>query len=456
MEIRKPTPSVLMLILFMVSAVGCATSEATPDATSIPPIIASTTPIPRSNNTNVPTTTVTSVPTQPPPEHRIAVRVVDGNGEFYDRVTGDRFTPRGNNFIRVDQMESYSGGMMNYHSTFNVDYYDSQVVEDSLRNMHEQGYNTVRVFLNGNCKQNCIGDDAGRLSDAYIANVADFLDKAKTYGIYVLLTTDAEPANRYYISLLDTTWSEDFGGTNTSHLRGGGVLVGKEFWQDFIDALLAQDAPIEAILAYELRNELFFETNAAPLNHSSGVVSTANGKSYDMGSEEDKRRMLEENLVYWIDEIRAAILERDPTALVTIGFFVPQEPNPARQGDPRLVITTPAIWKSQADFIDLHLYPDPGLSMKQYVENFRIQDIQEKPIIMGEFGANKGIYASSVSAANALVNWQVESCKYGFDGWLLWTWDILNDPYFYSALGDGGKIGLALAPANRPDPCLVP
>ena len=84
---------------------------------------------------------------------------MDGVGEFYDRVNGDKFIPRGNNFIRLDQMESYSGEMMDYHSTFNVDYYDPRVVEDSLRNMHEQGYNVVRVFLNGNCKKNCIGDD---------------------------------------------------------------------------------------------------------------------------------------------------------------------------------------------------------------------------------------------------------------------------------------------------------
>jgi endo-1,4-beta-mannosidase len=399
---------------------------------------------------------VTPVPTQPVPEHRIAVRLVDGNGEFYDRLTGHKFVPRGNNFIRVDQMESYSGEMMYYHSTFNLNYYDPQMVEDSLRKMHEQGYNVVRVFLNGNCKQNCIGDDTGGLSDNYIANVADFLNKAKSYDIYVLLATDAEPATQYYINMLDTTWSEDFAPPNNYHLRGGGVLVGKEFWQDFITELLAQNAPTDVIFAYELRNEAFFERNSPPLNHTAGMVSTANGESYDMALEEDRRLMLEENLVYWIDEIRAAILERDPTALVTVGFFVPQEPNPARQGDSRLALTIPAIWKSQADFIDLHPYPDPGLNMKQYVENFGIRDMLEKPIIMGEFGANRGIYASSRSAASALVNWQIESCKYGFDGWLLWTWDILDDPYFYSALEDNGKISLALAPANRPDPCLVP
>lgn len=453
MKNKKMIHSVFGLFLFTMIFLGCTAPKATPVPTSNP-IIASAAPSARP--TDIPTATATTVPTQPPPEHRIAVRVVNGNGEFYDRVNGDTFIPRGNNFIRVDQMESYSGEMMYYHSTFNLNYYDPQAVDDSLRSMHEQGYNVVRVFLNGNCKQNCIGNEAGGLSEAYMANVADFLNKAKAYEIYVLLTTDAEPATKYYIDLLDTTWSEDFAPPNNYHLRGGGILVGKEFWQDFIDALLAQNAPIDAILAYELRNEAFFERNSPPLNHTSGTVSTANGKSYDMGSEEDRQRMLEENLVYWIDEIRAGILERDPTALVTVGFFVPQGPNPARQGDSRLSITAPVIWNSKADFIDLHPYPDPGMTMKQYAENFGIQDMQEKPILMGEFGANRNIYRSSSSAAKILVNWQIESCKYGFDGWLLWTWDIVDDPYFHSALDDGGRISQALAPTNRPDPCLAP
>jgi hypothetical protein len=270
------------------------------------------------------------------------VRTADGVGEFYDRVTGEKFIPRGNNYIRLADQQSTSGEMMFYHSTFNVGLYDPALAEESLRRMHSAGYNVVRVFLNGNCRTDCIGDPAGGLSEAYVANVVDFLRKAKVQEMYVILTTDAEPATPHYIGLLDTTWSEDFGGANTNYLRGGGILVGREFWQDLIEELLRQGAPLDAVLAYALRNELFFETNAPPLSLTSGTVTTADGQSYDMGSAEERQRMVEQNLILWIDQIRAAILERDPTALVTVGFFVPQAErgrSPRFRTDPPLGLT---------------------------------------------------------------------------------------------------------------------
>jgi len=72
----------------------------------------------------------TIVPTpQPPPEHRIGVRVVEGVGEFYDRETGERFVPRGNNYIRLADQQSASGETFFYHSTFNVGLYDPATAE---------------------------------------------------------------------------------------------------------------------------------------------------------------------------------------------------------------------------------------------------------------------------------------------------------------------------------------
>jgi hypothetical protein len=38
------------------------------------------------------------------------------------------------------------------------------------------------------------------------------------------------------------------------------------------------------------------------------------------------------------------------------------------------------------------------------------------------------------------VDWQVESCKYGFDGWIFWTWDLTEQPDFFNALRDEGQI----------------
>jgi hypothetical protein len=444
------------LLLFSI-LVGCSSPSSIPVTTNTSTSSPATLPLPTSTQpppaTEGPSPSETPEPTPIPPEHRIAIRTVDGVGEFYDRNSGEKFVPRGNNYIRVATQQGYSGESIFYHSTFNTDQYNADEVDMALTRMHAEGYNVVRVFITGACKDYCMGDSSAGLRDGYIANVVDFLHKAKSYGIYVIITLDGEPGSPYYIRLLDTTWSEDFQGSNKSFLTGGGLLVARVFWQDFIDKLLSQGAPLDAILAYELRNELFYEANATPLSYQSGVFKTVNGKTYDLASSEDRQNMMDENVLYWIDQVRIAIMERDPTALVTVGFFVPQTPVPTRIGDPRLVETRPVIWQSSLDFIDLHPYPGFSFSLSQYVENFGMQGMQEKPIIIGEFGAIRSSYSSEDMAAGALQDWQSESCQYGFDGWLLWTYDM-PDQVFYNALSGEGQIDQALAPANRPDPCL--
>jgi len=45
--------------------------------------------------------------------------------------------------------------------------------------MQADGYNTVRVMLNGCCFSNALGDPSGGVSPGYIANLTDFLNKAK-------------------------------------------------------------------------------------------------------------------------------------------------------------------------------------------------------------------------------------------------------------------------------------
>jgi endo-1,4-beta-mannosidase len=240
---------------------------------------------------------------------------------------------------------------------------------------------------------------------------------------------------------------------NANFLPPAGLKANQTFYQDFIRELLKLNAPTEQIFSYQLRNEMFYDTDQPPLSFSSGVVKTANGKSYDMSNSSDKDLMVNENVVYWIDEMRASILEVDPTALVSAGFFHPQKPNPSRIGDPRLVATEPVIWNSTVDFVDLHAYPGFELNLKQHVENYGINGMQEKPIIMGEFGGEISRFSSIQAAAQAFIDWQVESCKYGFDGWIFWTWDLTEQPDFFNALMSDGAINGVIAPLTRPDPC---
>jgi len=77
--------------------------------------------------------------------------------------------------------------------------------------------------------------------------------------------------------------------------------------------------------------------------------------------------------------------------------------------------------------------------------------------VLGEYGAFKASFPTADNAASNLVGWQRQSCAYGFDGWLLWTWDTTDEapgePDLWTAVGDGGVIEHELAPAGRPDPC---
>jgi len=385
----------------------------------------------------------------PKGEHRIGVRVVGGTSEFYDRASGTKFVPRGNNYVRLIPLRDASGNERASHATFDAGRYDAERMDQALAHMHADGYNMVRMFLS----EDSMGDQRLGLSPAYLKNVADALERAKSNGMFVFFTFQWLPKSRKYASLLQPDCCDRFSFSNLYMLSPGGVNAEKSFFDDFIAGLRALGAPMDAIFAYELRNEVFFEEDHTPLTLTSGTITTANGKAYDMADAAQKQRMIDENLVFWIDEERAEILAKDPTALVGVGFFAPQLPNAFRVKDTRYVSSRPAIWNSHADFIDLHAYPGRNLTLAQYSENFGMKGNPPRPVIMGEFGATTDTYPGAKAAANGLVAWQRESCRQGYSGWILWTWDSDEQERFFNGMRDGGIIEKALAPATRPDPC---
>ncbi|MFN2224442.1 MAG: cellulase family glycosylhydrolase, partial [Candidatus Promineifilaceae bacterium] len=435
---------------------GCAAPAATttprppsatpgaPDTTWVRP----TTAPPAPEATAVPPTAIAVSPTAAPADsselaHRIGVRVSNGTGEFYDRLTGERFIPRGFNYVRLAPMSAADPNL--WHSTLNPGLYEPERAAAALQAMGAAGYNVVRVFVDCCRAGNNAGDPRGGVSQAYLANVIDFLDKAKTNGITVLLVLDLTPAQGGY----DEMWGyccTVFDGENLRYLTPGGHAGERRFDRDFIQALMANNAPLEAIFAFDLTNEVHFNVDKPPFSLSSGKVTTANHKTYDMASADDKQRMMDENLVYWIDQMRASILEVDPTALVTVSF-------PAINSGNTTVNPQPAILESTADFVDLHAYMGWGLSFEEYMRRFGVDGPTEKPLILGEFGAERRAYRSAATAARALTEWQAESCQYGFDGWLLWTWDGEEQETLWHAMSENGEIGGALSPVERPDPC---
>ncbi len=374
-------------------------------------------------------------------DHRIGVRVVDGAGEFFDRLTDEPFVPRGANIIRLS-----AGG----HSTLDAGRYDRDRLDATLTRMAASGYNVARIFLNSRPGGGLPGASAPLSSD-YLDNAVDVLRLAKSNGMSVLFTVDWLPES--------SDWAFDsdplIDNVNAMYLSVGGVVTNERFWRAFAEGLVERGAPMDALLAYELRNELYFTELFPPFSLTSGIVRTANGQEYDLSSPDAHRRLLEENLVHWVDRMRAAILEADPTALVTVGFFQPKGPNTSRVGDDRLIETSAVIRSSTADFIDLHGYPGGELNLRQIVENYDLPAVTEKPILLGEFGAEHGAFPTAADAVRALVDWQIESCTHGFDGWLVWTWDSTEQPEFWNALDADGALEHALSPGVRPDACAV-
>lgn len=385
----------------------------------------------------------------PPGPHHIGVRVVNGVGEFYNRLTGDKFVPRGMNYVRLANVKKEDGTTTFGHAMFDPGNYDPNRVDAALYNMGVDGYNVVRVFLS----PEAMGTVNDGLSAPYMNNLVDFLNRSEKNELYVIITLDWLPGGKYGV-LLNSTCCDTFALMNANLLPTGGVEANKAFFRDLARGLIQMGAPTQYILSYEVRNEMFYDMNFPPLSFSSGQVATANGKTYDMSNQAEKLKMIEENNLYWLNAVREAILKEDPTVLVSIGFFVPQEPNPARIGDERHVVSAPAIWQSQMDFVDLHAYAGFDLTLGQHAENFGINGMKEKPIILGEFGGAVSRFASITDAAFAFRDWQVESCEYGFDGWIFWTWDLDEQPDFFHAQMEGGAINGILAPKLRPDPCV--
>jgi hypothetical protein len=365
------------------------------------------------------------------------------------------FTPRGANYIPLAVQTGWTGLTLTYHSTFNVGAYDTVAAEKMLARMSLDHFNVVRVSLNGCCEIASLGNPAGGLSVSYLANLSDFLVRAKLHGISVMLTTDGVPMFGGYENIIYESCCTEFNADNMSYLTAQGLTAHAKLWHDLIVGLKAEGAPLDAIFAYELVNELSFDVDYPPLSLASGMVATADGHSYDMASPDSRQAMMDNNLVYWSNHVRDTIEALDPGALVTVGFFEPQGPNPSRIGDVRLIRPYPAIASSGVDFVDLHLYVGFALSMEQYSQNFNEDAYPAKPIIMGEFGAPMSTFGSANSAVQALVGWQTSSCSHSFSGWLLWTWDTPSQPDggFWAMTSADSVIEKSLSPVQRADPC---
>jgi hypothetical protein len=378
--------------------------------------------------------------------HRIGIIQADGKGRFFDRSTNTPFVVRGVNYVFVPDGDTYTPLLLK------VGVYDPQRTRADFAALAGLGYNTVRVFLD-HCGKGagCIGDsDNSGLNPEYLDNIADMMSAAKQAGVYVLFTSDDLPDQGGYAQEANAGSGGNFAGYRSSYyLRPNAISATRRYWRDLLTGLRTRNAPFDAILAWQLLNEQFMFPNEPPLSLESGQVETTTGV-YDMSDPQQKTQMVSDGLVYYIAQMKQEILLQDPTALITMGFIVPEI-----VALDRYIETASLLERADLDFFDFHGYPG-GPSLRAHAEHFGMIGYDAKPIILGEYGAFRHLYPSIEGASVALTDWIQESCKYGFDGWLYWTYypaDVSAGDRTWGFADENGTLMQQLAPAGQPDVC---
>jgi hypothetical protein len=396
---------------------------------------------------DVPTPQASSIPSVDPlPEHVIGIRQVAGVGQFYNRLTDEEFVMRGVNYVYVPHGDSMS------NLTLKVGVYNKERTRQDFQQLAAKGYNTVRVFID-HCSvgEGCIGDaDNVGLNPAYVDNIADMLIAAEQAGLYIVFTSNDLPDQGGYAEQANEQSGSIFAGyRNSYYLTQGAITATRRYWRDLLTDLIALSAPTDRVLAWQLLNEQWMFIDQPPLSLSTGMVETPTGV-YDMSDPDQKRQMVSEGLIHYIAEVKAEILEHDPSALVTMGFFAPEIVAPGWYVD-----TAPLLLDSDLDFFDFHAYSG-FQSLRELVNAFGMEDYDAKPIVLGEYGAFRHIYPDLIPAARSITEWQAESCSYGFDGWLYWTYYPAAesvDDRTWGLVDESGYLLDMLAPLEHVDPC---
>lgn len=386
-------------------------------------------------------------------EHAIEVRTIGGEAKFYNNETNSIFTPRGVNYFYI-----ISTGKGLRDCFFQPGTFDASRVRNDFAMLQAEGFNTVRIFLDS-CSDvpgGLAGNGLTGLNPAYIENIAKTMDIAAEENIYLLLTSNDLPDGSAYWTEIDAAVGAQFAPyRNSQMLSPAGMEASCRYWDDLLSALADEDATFESVLAWSLYNEQWYFNNEPPFSLNSGTVATANGETYNMAEASAKRRMAVDGMVFYVDQMREIIDRYDPNALVTMGFFVPDYPNPLRPGDFRYVETAPLLNAANLDFFDFHSYP--GVERLQPInENFGAIGFTAKPVIMGEVGAFIDRYAEVEQAVEAVQGWIAESCQHGYDGWLYWGLyraPIAIGDATWAFLDPGNDMMERLSATSAPDLC---
>lgn len=380
------------------------------------------------------------------------MQVVDG--VFVDARTGDRFPVRGTNYFNIVRAD---GGLEDRF--FSPAVFDSDRARADFEALAERGYTTVRLFLDScSVGPDCISQEGvDGLDSEFLDVIAKTIRLAQETGIFLLLTSNDLPDGGGYNEIAHRVdprlWS---GYRNTVFLTRSGADAAVAYWGDLLGGLIERGAPLEAVFAWSILNEMWVFKDQPPLDLRGGTVRGADGVEYDMSHAAQRRALVVAGFSNYLNRVAAEIREHDPHGLVTAGFFAPQFPNPTATGGDWYVDTEPLMGAVDLDFFDFHAYPGGDIAIPALAENFGMTAHPNVPVVMGEVGAFLHLFGEVETAGVALQRWVAESCEEGFDGWLHWGYlrapEAIGDSTWALTDADGYLLD-ALSPEAWPEAC---
>ena len=381
------------------------------------------------------------------PLPRIAVRKPAGqSAEFYQPATQTRFTPKGFNYVILEE------GSTGWHAVFNAGLYRPEAVEEALSRMEALGANTVRVWAWGVQKEHGFtgGPKGQGLNPEYMANFIDFLRRATAHRIYVFALLDELPRNATYDAVANTyTGPEATGvtGYNQQYLLGKWIAAKCAAARGFVEYIRNADpALLSAVLGWSMGNEVFVLNTAGPFSKDEGVVLGITGKSYDMAKPEDRQACYDDGILYCANAFSDAVKTADPKALTTAGMWTsdaherpPFNGLPHDGKDPRFC-PRPSVLASDAsqlDFLDIHIYPwDHTSKVRPEAHENAAVAASAKAVLIGEVGVFKRNTAEE--ARTMIADMVAQGQAMGYCGYLMWSWDLTMVPgQTWSAVEEG-------------------
>jgi len=377
----------------------------------------------------------------------------DENGAYFTK-DGAKFIVNGFNFIGL------SGG--GDHSTFEPFEYDKYTTETMLMQMHEMGYNTVRVFVMGGRNDINPGFSGGRdhndrtFDRKYMDNFLHFMYLCRKYDFYLLPTFgDNEiPGNRYYQTIS--------GGCDRCqvYFNEGAVMAKSIMIEEFLSEIKDEDPDlINTLFAIQFQNEFCFYENMAPFDLCDGIYRLYDGTEYDMANDEARRALAYHALELYYSTLKETVNRIAPDKLICEGTFtmcaVGKDMAAAygvRSGfsDPRVPMSSVEYLRLPLDFLDIHIYcEDTDNASEAFDKNYRNMLIdsaetkelmKRKPVIMGEFNSFKPDRRNGdfSVAEKTIIGLRDNAMRSGFAGFLVWTVDSFWQPEIWHLMEDGG------------------